>query len=93
MSQNGFEVDENWGEDGWSTNFPSVKVWAENKPIWDLGDEIKICTEISNSLVPKGIDNATQDLIEDLEVALKLGGITRDYYEKQLMKLTGEDSE
>ena len=44
VSQNGFAVDENW-VGGWQTSrkFPPFEVWAENKKIWDLGLELKLC--------------------------------------------------
>ena len=87
VSQNGFEVDENWGED-WQTirDFPSIEVWRKNKSLWDLEEEINICTNISNARIGV-INDETRHLLEDLKFAFEQGHISEQTFMNQYRKI------
>tara|TARA_Y100001970_G_scaffold289345_1_gene419395 strand:- start:91 stop:1149 length:1059 start_codon:yes stop_codon:yes gene_type:complete len=89
VSQNGFNVDENW-VGGWQTSrkFPSMEVWAENKQMWNLGIELKICEELSNVKGP--IHDDTSWLLIELRQTFELGLIDEQTYLQQVREILKE---
>ena len=80
VSQNGFAVDENW-VGGWQTSrkFPPFEVWAENRQIWDLGLELKLCE--MHSMFPVGFGHfVTQVELDELTVEFDNGHIDEQTY-------------